>query len=360
MIIRDFHHGRSNTRSYLVAHPRSRVAAIIDPVLEQVPEYSDVITRLGMRLAYTVETHLHDDHVTGAFQLRARFGSAAVFPAGLGAIGVDRQVQEGDVLALGPAALRVLSTPGQTACAISLYLSTPRQSAVFTGDLTHAAGVPLPDEPCLYRTLLTTIRERIYTLPESTLIHPGHDLAGTLFTTVGQERRFNPFAGGTRSFETFLEVMGAASTRPHYTLEGAARQNLIGGALSSTPSVGHSRVAHRLQAVTGPMEVSAAWLAHRLQDVRVVDFRPEAEFVQGHVVGSIRGGASLCDDARPWSRDTTLVCLGATADHLRVLEQLGFDRLLRLSSATETLRAAGVPMTGGGTKTTQRREIALA
>ncbi len=345
MIVQPFHHAETLARSYLLAHPTTGCALIIDPVLEQVDAYCEAIEVLRLKLLATVETHLHDDHVTGAFQLRARYGSRALFPTNLGAMGIDGELGHGDEIDLGLSTVRVLETPGQTAQAISLFVDGDGTLAVFTGDLTHAAGVPTPDDRGLYATQYASIREQLFTLPGSTVMYPGHDLADARFTKVATERAFNPFIGADRSFSRFVEVMEEASTRPHFTMADAARRNLLGGVLAAdAKTVGRARALHRLEQFVGPRSVSLAWLCANQGSTQVVDFRHERLYREAHIFGSVLAGPSLAQVAREWSRSTDVVCIGQTEADCELLRKLGFDRLYRIDADPALWRAQGLPL----------------
>ncbi len=342
MIVRTFHHKETAARSYLISAPRSSHAVLIDPVLELVPEYSAAIERTQLKLECTIETHLHDDHVSGSFILRARYGSRVLFPAGLGAIGIDAELRHGDHIGRGKMKMRVLATPGQTAHAISLYVPA-KTPLVFTGDVLHSAAVPLPEDRSCYATLLSSIRSRLFTLPDTTVVHPGHDPVHSGFTNIQAERMLNPFARETRSLHDFIATMERAAVRPHFTLEGAACRNLIGGAVDTVIRRTRATALRRVERLVGPRLVNIGWLVANTDNVRIVDFREAGAYQAAHILGSARvTSEGVAQRTQTWSRDQPLVSINAETSDVETLQQLGFRDLYRVKDDPDAWRRAGL------------------
>src|SRR5690242_5670995 len=113
---------RSSTYTYLLADTQTGEAVLIDPVFETFARDAALLHELSLRLAFTLETHVHADHVTAAWLFRQRLGSRIAVPAEGGAAGADVLVRDGDTLAFGAHALRALATPGHTAGCMSYVL----------------------------------------------------------------------------------------------------------------------------------------------------------------------------------------------------------------------------------------------
>ena len=212
MMLRQLFDAETSTYTYLVADTASRKAALIDPVLGQLERDLELLRELGLELAYAVDTHVHADHVTAAGALRERTGCKTV--GGVrGASCTDVKLGHGDVLHVGAVPLRALETPGHTDDSLSLRAD----GCVFSGDalMVRACGrtdFQNGDAGQLY----DSIHAHLFTLPDETVVYPGHDYKGRTLTTVGEERRFNArLAGRTRA--QFVELMdGLNLPRPKH------------------------------------------------------------------------------------------------------------------------------------------------
>lgn len=206
MLFRQLYDRATSTYTYLLADSEAREAVLIDPVKEQVDRDIELLAELGLRLVATLETHVHADHVTGAWLLKQRLGSEIMYPRPSGVEGADRLVGEGDAVRFGRYAVEVRLTPGHTdGCAT--YVTDDRRMA-FTGDalLIHGSGrtdFQQGDARRLYRS----VHDQIFSLPDGTTLYPGHDYKGRTVTTVLEEKHFNPRLGGGRSEEEFVAIM---------------------------------------------------------------------------------------------------------------------------------------------------------
>jgi glyoxylase-like metal-dependent hydrolase (beta-lactamase superfamily II) len=202
MIFRQLFDAESSTYTYLLGDEITREAALIDPVKEQVERDLRLLSDLDLRLVYVLETHVHADHVTAAGTLRERTGARTVWGA-LGARCADLHLSGGDELRIGSIVLRVLDTPGHTDDSVS-YLVGDR---VFTGDALTIRGAGRTDfqngDP---RQLYRSITGTLFTLPDETLVYPGHDYKGQTVSTIGEEKRHNPRLAG-KSEEQFVAIM---------------------------------------------------------------------------------------------------------------------------------------------------------
>ncbi len=220
MIFRQLFDAETWTYTYLLADEQTRQAALIDPVLERVERDLKLVEELGLTLVAVLETHVHADHITGAGALRERTG-AKVVASGKGAPCVDVKVADGAVVRVGALEVRVLETPGHTDDSLSFLVGTK----LFTGDalLVRATGrtdFQNGDPGQLY----DVITSKLFTLPDATEVYPGHDYAGHLLSTIGEEKRLNPrLAGKTR--EEFIAFMKARKLEPPRKLDVAVPAN---------------------------------------------------------------------------------------------------------------------------------------
>ena len=208
MIFRQLFEPGSSTYTYLIACPATGDAALIDPVLETVERDLQVIRDLGLRLACTLETHLHADHVTGAGRLRALCGSKAGFPAASGAEFVDFAITEDATVTVGELRLRPLFTPGHTEDHHAYLLEAAGAARIFTGDALLIDGCGRTDfQNGDAATLYRSVHDKIFALGDETLVYPGHDYNKRYVSSVGQERSRNPRLGGGKSVDEFVAIM---------------------------------------------------------------------------------------------------------------------------------------------------------
>jgi sulfur dioxygenase len=208
MIFRQLFEPESSAYTYLVACSETREAALIDPVLETVDRDLALLRELGLTLRYTIETHIHADHVTGADRLRDETGSEAALPETSRANQVDVALREGEPLKIGKLRLHPLYTPGHTDdhhCYVVEHEGTAR---VFTGDALMIDGCGRTDfQNGDAATLYRSVHEKIFSLPEDTLVYPGHDYQQRHVSTVAQERARNPRLGSGKTVDEFVAIM---------------------------------------------------------------------------------------------------------------------------------------------------------
>jgi glyoxylase-like metal-dependent hydrolase (beta-lactamase superfamily II) len=210
MIFRQLVEPISSTYTYLVACDETREAALIDPVLESVDRDLNLLNELGLTLKYTIETHIHADHVTGAARLRDATGSRAAVPEKSGAAHVDLPVHEGEPISVGKLQLEPLYVPGHTDDHHAFLLRSSDGARLFTGDALMIDGCGRTDfqngDPA---TLYRSVHDKFFTLPDDTLVYPGHDYQQRFVSSVGQEKARNPRLGGGKTLEEFIAIMNS-------------------------------------------------------------------------------------------------------------------------------------------------------
>jgi sulfur dioxygenase len=208
MIFRQLFEPQSSAFTYLVACEETREAALIDPVLETVERDLALIRELGLNLKYTLETHIHADHVTGAARLREAAGSKAGVPERSGADHVDVPIREGQPIAIGRFALEPLATPGHTDDHHAYLLHAADGDRVFTGDALMIDGCGRTDfQNGDAATLYRSVHGRLFSLPDDTLVYPGHDYQQRRVSSIGQEKARNPRLGGGKTIDEFVAIM---------------------------------------------------------------------------------------------------------------------------------------------------------
>jgi glyoxylase-like metal-dependent hydrolase (beta-lactamase superfamily II) len=210
MIFRQLVEPQSSTYTYLIACDETREAALIDPVLEAADRDLALLRELGLTLKYTVETHIHADHVTGAARLREETGCKTAVPERSGADHVDVPVREGEPIVIGELQLEPLYTPGHTDDHHAYLLRSSDGARLFTGDALMIDGCGRTDfqngDPA---TLYRSVHEKFFTLDDDTLVYPGHDYQHRFVSSVGQEKARNPRLGCGKTIEEFVAIMNS-------------------------------------------------------------------------------------------------------------------------------------------------------
>jgi glyoxylase-like metal-dependent hydrolase (beta-lactamase superfamily II)/rhodanese-related sulfurtransferase len=203
MIFRQLFDSTSGTYSYLLASRTGGEALILDPVLEKVDRYCQLLRELDLRLVKAVDTHLHADHVTGLGELRDRTHCVTIMGEQSKADVVAMRVGDGDKVMIEGLSLDVMYTPGHTDDSYS-YLMADR---VFTGDTLLIRGTGRTDfQNGSARAQYDSIFGRLLKLPDETMVFPAHDYKGDTVSTIGEEKRFNPRLQ-VRSVEEYVELM---------------------------------------------------------------------------------------------------------------------------------------------------------
>jgi len=192
------------TYTYILWDKTTLEAAIIDSVLENAQRDANHLKELGVAVKYLLETHIHADHITGAGKLRNQVGGQLVVHKNSGSECADILAEEGDIFYLGEHPINVIHTPGHTNNDISYHI----EGAVFTGDtlLVRDCGrtdFQLGSNQAMYASLT----QKLFTLPEETLVFPAHDYKGFSQSTIGEEKQFNLRVGQGKSYECFATIM---------------------------------------------------------------------------------------------------------------------------------------------------------
>jgi len=203
MIFRQLFDSVSGTYSYVLASRPGGEALILDPVLEKVDRYCQLLRELDLKLVKAVDTHLHADHVTGLGELRDRTHCMTVMGDQTKADVVAMRVADGDKVTIEGLSLDVMYTPGHTDDSYS-YLMGDR---VFTGDTLLIRGTGRTDfQNGSSRAQYDSIFNRLLKLPDETMVFPAHDYKGDTVSTIGEEKRYNPRLQ-VRSVDEYIELM---------------------------------------------------------------------------------------------------------------------------------------------------------
>ena len=204
MIFRQLFEPLSSTYTYLLGCEETGQAVLIDPVIVSIERDLSEINRLGLTLAYSVDTHIHADHVTAARELKNKVGSKIAVPAFDRLPCADTGIEEGVPFKVGSIALQPLHTPGHTAGHFAFLFG----DRIFTGDALLIESCGRTDfQEGSADALYKSITEKLFTLPDDTLVYPAHDYQDRHLSSIAQEKKRNPRIGQARTLEQFREIM---------------------------------------------------------------------------------------------------------------------------------------------------------
>jgi glyoxylase-like metal-dependent hydrolase (beta-lactamase superfamily II) len=204
MIFRQLFEPLSSTYTYLLGCEETGRAILIDPVVVSIERDLSLISRLGLALSFSMDTHIHADHITAALELKNKVGSKIAAPAFDRLACVDIGIEEGVPFQMGSIKLRPLHTPGHTAGHFA-YLFGDR---VFTGDALLIDGCGRTDfQGGDADVLFKSVHDKLFSLPDETLVYPAHDYKDRRVSSIAQEKKRNPRLGQGRTPEQFRELM---------------------------------------------------------------------------------------------------------------------------------------------------------
>ena len=354
LIFRPLFDPASSTYTYLLGDSASGEALLIDPVYEQVPRDLALLQELGLRLLATLDTHVHADHVTGAWRLRQRCGSRIGASAASGAAPLDLPLQHGDRVPFGSRHLDVRATPGHTAGCLTYVLDDQRLA--FTGDALLIRGCGRTDfQGGSPAQLFQSVHGQILSLPGDCLLYPGHDYRGVTVSSVAEERRFNPRLGGDVNQVDFTVSMQALHLPHPRQMAQAVPANLRCGQPDGAPPPDDAPAwAPLTLRFSGVWEIEPMALLEHAAAAQIVDVREAPEFIDplGHLAGAQRVPLSQLLDRLgelDRSRPVVTVCRSGarSAQASLLLAKAGFAQVANLAGGMLRWRIEGLPVTPG-------------
>jgi glyoxylase-like metal-dependent hydrolase (beta-lactamase superfamily II)/rhodanese-related sulfurtransferase len=356
LIFRQLADQPSSTYTYLLADSASGEALLIDPVFEQATRDAAILKELGLHLLWTLETHVHADHVSGAWLLKHRLGSRIALSAASGAQGADCYLAHDDRIAFGARHLEVRATPGHTNGCVSYVLDD--RSIAFTGDCLLIRGSGRTDfQQGDAHRMYRSVHSQIFSLPPACLLYPAHDYRGLTVTSVEEERRFNPRLGGNIGEQDFVGYMQNLGLPHPRQIDIAVPANLqCGRPASGQDAAAEQQWAPLTYTFAGIYEIQPNMLEEHGAAIQVLDVREPDEFAGplGHIAGArLIPLGQLAQRASQLTRSRPLVTVcrsGArSAQAAIILQQAGFDRIANLAGGMLRWRAEGHPVVGGQT-----------
>ena len=222
----------SSTYTYLLTDVATKQCVLIDPVLEQVERDLAAVDAAGLTLLYVINTHAHADHVTGSGKIKALCPAVKSVISAASAAKADITVNDGDTIAFGGSSLTTVATPGHTEGCVCYHLAAATHPGwLFSGDAMLIRGCGRTDfQGGSASSLFTSVREKVFTLPEDTVLAPAHDYKDRNLSTVGDEMRWNPRLQLSKTGEEFEAIMGGLNLSYPKKIDVAVPANMMCGA----------------------------------------------------------------------------------------------------------------------------------
>ena len=189
MIFNQLFDKSTSTYTYLIASAPQREALIIDPVLENVEIYINLLKELNLKLVKVVDTHIHADHITGAYQLNKKTNCTTIMGENSPADSVHLKVKDGEKIKIDKLEIKTIYTPGHTSDSYSFLID----NFLFSGDALLINGTGRTDfQNGNAKDSYNSIFNKLLKLPDETFLYPAHDYNGKKVSTIGNEKKFNP------------------------------------------------------------------------------------------------------------------------------------------------------------------------
>ena len=226
MIFKQVFDTKTSTYTYLIASAKGREAVIIDPVLENVGEYIQLLKELDLKLVKVIDTHIHADHVTGATKLKQATNCTTLMGEHTPADAVEIKVKDNELINIDSLKIKSLYTPGHTSDSYSFLLD----NNLFSGDTLLINGTGRTDfQNGSSKDAYNSLFNNILKLPEETLVYPGHDYNGKFSSTIGNEKKFNPRLQ-VKSVDEYVEIMSNLNLSKPEMMDNNISKNIQLGA----------------------------------------------------------------------------------------------------------------------------------
>ena len=226
MIFKQLFDSKSSTYTYLISSGNGREALIIDPVLENVNKYIDVLKELNLKLVKVIDTHIHADHVTGASKLKNITKCSTIMGDNTPAESVEIKVKDDEYINLDNLKIRAMYTPGHTSDSYSFLMN----NHLFSGDTLLINGTGRTDfQNGNAKDAYNSIFNKLLKLPEETLLYPAHDYKGEKVCTIGKEKKQNPRLQ-VNSVDEYVEIMNNLNLKKPAEIESNIAKNIKLGA----------------------------------------------------------------------------------------------------------------------------------
>ena len=226
MIFKQIFDTETSTYTYIIASAKGREAVIIDPVLENVEDYINILKELNLKLVKVIDTHIHADHITGASKLKQVTNCTTIMGEHTPADTVEIKVKDDEIIDIDNLKIRSMYTPGHTSDSYSFLLD----NYLFTGDTLLINGTGRTDfQNGSSKDAYNSLFNNLLKLPEETLVYPGHDYNGKFSSTIGNEKKFNPRLQ-VKSVDEYVDIMSKLNLAKPKMIETNVSRNIKLGA----------------------------------------------------------------------------------------------------------------------------------
>ena len=226
MIFKQEFDTKTSTYTYIIASAKGREAVIIDPVLENVEDYINILKELNLKLVKVIDTHIHADHITGASKLKQVTNCTTIMGEHTPADTVEIKVKDSEIIDIDNLKIRSMYTPGHTSDSYSFLLD----NYLFTGDTLLINGTGRTDfQNGSSKDAYNSLFNNLLKLPEETLVYPGHDYNGKFSSTIGNEKKFNPRLQ-VKSVDEYVDIMSKLNLAKPKMIEINVSRNIKLGA----------------------------------------------------------------------------------------------------------------------------------
>ena len=225
MIFKQVFDPKTSTYTYFIGSAKGREAVIIDPVIENVNKYIQLLTELDLKLVKVIDTHIHADHVTGASKLKKATNCATIMGEHTPSEAVEIKVKDNEIIKIDNLEIKSIYTPGHTSESYSFLL----ENYLFSGDALLINGTGRTDfQNGNSKDSYHSIFDKLLKLPEDTLLYPGHDYNGKKVSTIGNEKKFNPRLQ-VKNVDEYIEIMSNLNlTKPDMMDNNVSRNIQLG------------------------------------------------------------------------------------------------------------------------------------
>jgi sulfur dioxygenase len=340
MIFRQLFDATSGTYSYLLASRRGGEALIIDPVLEKVDRYLQLVAELDLKLVKAVDTHLHADHITGLGALRDRTRCITVMGEQSKVDVVSMRLADGEQLQIEGLSLDVLYTPGHTDDSYSFLM----RDRVFTGDTLLIRGTGRTDfQNGDARAQYDSIFGRLLRLPDETLVYPAHDYKGDTVSTIGEERAFNPRLQ-VKSVDQYVELMSNLKLPNPKMMDVAVPANMrVGLAQDEVARRGWALTAADAMGLIGQPGIALVDLRERRERERHGIIPGSLHAPYADLAENVRPGGMLHELASAAGRRVVFYCAFGerSAMAVQAAQQAGITSARHIQGGLDAWRKAG-------------------